>query len=72
MSYFEMARQILRSEPVITFVVPPAGEKPSEFRRNFVQAIRDASSELHSKGQIGTELLEEIIRALPLEGSHDD
>jgi len=67
-----MAGRILRREPVISFVVPPAGEKPSEFRRAFVLAIRIAAYESHFDGQISSEILEEIIRALPLEGSHDD
>jgi hypothetical protein len=51
----------------MTIVVPPRGDRPSQFRRTFVQRIRNAAKRLHFMGCIGPEIAEEIHRALPIE-----
>jgi hypothetical protein len=51
----------------LTITVPAAGDNPSEFRRRFVEAIRDAAAHLHFDGQLDAGVVEEIFRALPLE-----
>ncbi len=50
----------------ITFVVPPAGEKPSIFRRNVRERIRDAVAHAHLDGRIDSARAEEIYRAVPV------
>jgi len=56
------------NDPVeITFTVPPAGEKPSEYRRVLLETIRDALAHAHFDGQLDAARAEECYRALPIE-----
>ncbi len=51
----------------LSITLPPAGDKPSEFRRAFIQAVRDAATQAAIEGRIDFAIAEEVVRALPVE-----
>jgi len=51
---------------VLTITVPEPGERPSEFRAEFIEAIRDAAAHAHFDGLLAAEVVEEIYRAIPV------
>jgi hypothetical protein len=52
-------------DPVeIRFIVPPAGEQPSEFRRAIIQSIRDAIAAAAMSGALDMARADEGFRAL--------
>jgi hypothetical protein len=51
----------------ITFIVPPAGESPPEFRRTVQERIRDAFAHAHFDGKLDAARAEECYRAVPVE-----
>jgi hypothetical protein len=54
----------------IPFNMPAAGEKPSEFRRALISAIRDAIAAAHFAGDVDSARAEESFRALVVEDPH--
>jgi hypothetical protein len=52
---------------VLAITVPELGERPSEFRAKFIEAIRDAAAHAHFDGLLAAVVVEEIFRALPVE-----
>jgi hypothetical protein len=54
------------TEPVITFNVPPLGDKPSEFRRAVQENIHDAIAHAHFDGRLDAARAEECFRAIPV------
>jgi hypothetical protein len=54
-------------EVQITFAMPPAGDKPSEYRHELVARIRDAIAAKAMAGELDMALADEAFRALPLE-----
>jgi len=50
----------------ITFIVPPAGESPSEFRRALLENVRAAIAHAHLDGKLDAARAEECYRALPV------
>jgi hypothetical protein len=51
----------------ILFWVPVPGDRPSEFRRAFLIAIRDAIAKARFAGKLDGARAEECFRALPIE-----
>jgi hypothetical protein len=51
----------------LSITLPAAGNSPSEFRRNVLRRLREATSDLLYAGEISGEIAEEILRALPHE-----
>jgi hypothetical protein len=59
---------LVGDEPVsITFVMPPAGNKPSEFRRALIVAIRAAIGAAHHAGELDAPRAVESFRVLAVE-----
>jgi hypothetical protein len=52
----------------LVVAVPSSGEQPSEFRHQFVLAVHESASRAYASGRLAPELLEEIRRAVPIQG----
>jgi hypothetical protein len=56
------------SKTRLSFQIPSRGKRPSTFRRKLVAALREEAGAMYGKGMLDADLLEEIYRAIPIEG----
>lgn len=57
----------MSTAPRISFTMPEPGDKPSEFRRALIGAIRDAIAAAQISGDVDSARAEESFRVLAVE-----